>query len=127
MEIAYNVSLYKKGVIGSITMKRAQESRSEPENGGKEKTKAKSKSKGAKSKAKATTPVSTDGASDETKKGDKSNFEGDYFKDFYYNQGDYKECEREEEEEMKHAKEITSTKKWLYKVFSGYSWNKTPN
>ena len=65
-------------------MKRAQESRTEPENGGKEKTKAKSKGKGAKSKAKATTPVSTDGASDETKKVDKSNFEGDYFKDFYY-------------------------------------------
>ena len=110
MDIAYNISLYKKGVIVSITMKRAQESKSEPENGGKEKTKAKSKSKGAKSKAKATTPVSTDGASDETKKVDKGNFEGDYFKDFYYNQGDYKECEREEEEEMKHAKEITSTK-----------------
>ena len=45
MEIAYTVSLYKKGVIVSITMKRAQESRSEPENGGKEKAKAKSKSK----------------------------------------------------------------------------------
>ena len=92
-------------------MKRAQESSSEPVNGGKEKSKAKSKSKGAKSKAKATTPVSTDGASDETKKVDKGNFEGDYFKDFYYNQGDYKECEREEKEEMQHAKEINSTKK----------------
>ena len=39
-------------------------------------------------------------------KDDKGDFQGNFFKDFYQQQGDYSEAERIEEEEKKHAKEI---------------------
>ena len=47
--------------------------------------------------------VSSNQGPDEGKKG---NFEGDFFKDFYYAQGDYKAEEAEEVEELKHAVDI---------------------
>ena len=37
----------------------------------------------------------------------KGKFEGDFFKDFYYAQGDYKAEEAEEVEELKHAKDVS--------------------
>ena len=43
---------------------------------------------------------STDQNAEESKKG---NFEGDFFKDFYYAQGDYKAEEAEENQELEHA------------------------
>ena len=48
---------------------------------------------------------SNDPNSEGSKKG---NFEGDFFKDFYYAQGDYKAEEAEENEELKLAAEISN-------------------
>ena len=42
---------------------------------------------------------------------DEENFEGDYFKDFYYAQGDYNKEKLEEEEEIHHAEEILEHEK----------------
>ena len=85
--------------------------------GAKEKSKSGIKKKGSKKKSSKTAQnkeipdedkkppenTSSNQGPDESKKG---NFEGDFFKDFYYAQGDYKAEEAEEVEELKHAIDI---------------------
>ena len=97
-------------------MNGTSEVKNEPAQIEKEKSKSGSSKKGSKkrstkstsSKNKETTSEdksltensSIDPNADGPKKG---NFEGDFFKDFYYAQGDYKAEEAEENQELQHA------------------------
>ena len=94
-------------------MKKAQEARDDPGTKNKTKgTKQKESTNTASLNKKETTQEDKKDTSNETSSKGTSNggdFEGDYFKDFYYNQGDYHTAEMEEEEEMKHAKEISDS------------------
>ena len=98
-------------------MKRAQEARSDPSPGQKGNMKRKaSTSKGSSTKSESsnddeTTSVANKGASNDVNhkkedNDDEDNFEGDYFRDFYYNQGDYRNEAQEEVKEKIHAIEI---------------------
>ena len=93
--------------------------KTEASQGTKEKSKSGIKKKGSKKQSKKKEIVgedkkppendSSNQGPDESKKGNitkGSSFEGDFFKDFYYAQGDYKAEEAEEVEELKHAIDV---------------------
>ena len=109
-----------------LAMKRAQEARNDPLVGQKgssihpkrKGSTSKESTKSESSNQDETACADDKGASNDAnnkqskKDGDgEDNFEGDYFRDFYYNQGDYRNEELEEVEEIKHAKEIEEHEK----------------